>query len=906
VKRFAVVALLLVAVSAPAADVYVAPMGKDGAAGTAAAPVASLVGARDAVRALKANGVKEPIRVLVQPGRYAISEPLVLEPQDSGTPGAPISYEAAPLTPGPSPAKGEGGKDPAARPVICGGRAISGWTAGKDGVWTAQVPDVAAGKWYFEQLFINGRRATRARSPNKFFYYIENVQQEILAPAAKGPRAKQARQTVRLRADDYAASLAKVAPDELRDVNLVVYHNWDNTRRLIDQLDPASHSLVTTGEGLKPWNPWKRNSHYIVENFRAALDAPGEWYLSRTGTLYYMPLPGEDMSKAQVVAPVAEKFVVLRGDPAAGKFVEHVAFRGLSFVHAQWLTPPAGFEANQAAQPIDATIMADGARHVTFEDCEIGHVGTYALWFRKGCSNCALRRSLVHDFGAGGVRIGEAAAPRSDAEQTNHNEVDNCIIRHGGYIFPCAVGVWIGQSDHNRIGHNEIADLFYTGISAGWVWGYGKSLTKCNTIEFNHVHHLGWGLLSDMGGIYTLGPSEGTVVRNNVFHDIYAYSYGGWGMYTDEGSTGILFENNLTYRTKTGGFHQHYGKENVLRNNVMALSKLQQWQATRVEEHLSFTLENNVVYYDEGLLLAGPWDKVRFESRNNCFWQAADKPVEFLGKPLADWQAKGHEQGSIVADPKLTNPAKDDFRVAADSPAVALGFVPFNPGQAGVYGDAAWKKQAQEVRYPALEIAPPPPPAPIHDTFENAPLNQAPGGVEVHVENRGDAILVTDATAAEGRRSVKIVDAPGLKQAFNPHLVYGGLTFDRGTLENRFALRVERESLVQFEWRDYSVGQYQVGPRFSIRQGVLTVGDKKVELPLDTWVGFSIRATLSPDAAPRWQLTVTLPGQPPKVFADLESGSPGFRKLQWVGFTSGATKSTTFYLDDFHLAPAGK
>jgi len=661
-----------------AKNIYVSTKGNDRNPGTKEQPLASLYGARDLIRRLRTTEtLKEEVCVVVADGTYFMNEPLLLTELDSGSEGAMVTFKA----------------EEGANPVFVGGVQIDNWGKVSDHLWKTNVKEVQQYGFYFEQLYVNGKRAVRAKSPNQGFYFLKEVSETIL-DKGKGNVANLAVQKLRIFPND-ASGFALFSKADFDDAVLTLYHKWDNTRKRISAFDKDSSAIFTVGIGMKPWNQLDKQTRYTIENYRAALDTCGEWYLARNGDLFYIPCQGETLESLSVFAPTIDKLVVMEGNPSTGKNVEHIRFENLRFEVSGYRMPLWGNEAAQAAAPIEAVVMADFVRNIEFVNCEISHTGTNAIWFRKACSDCAITHCYFHDLGAGGIKIGETGIPIREQDLTRNIRVDNNIIRSGGYVFPCAVGITIFNASDNTVTHNEIANFRYSGVSVGWVWGYSYSPSKRNHIEFNHIHHLGWGELCDMGGVYCLGEAQGTTVSNNVIHHVFSFDYGGWGLYTDEGSTGVTMENNLVYACKNSGFHQHYGKENTIRNNIFAANIKGQLQATRIEPHLSFTFTNNIIWFNSGDLLTSQWDKINIKSDRNCYWDTRTLDIRFGKQSFAEWQKTGKDVHSVIADPGFVNPEKFDFRLKNQSIAGKIGFVPFNYSQAGVYGSEEWKTLAQ-------------------------------------------------------------------------------------------------------------------------------------------------------------------------------------------------------------------
>lgn len=667
---------------------YVAPDGQDRWSGRLPAPntqrsdgpFATLERARDAIRALKRSaGLSSPVTVSLRGGRYPLTRPIEFGPQDS----APVTY---------APYPGE-------QPVLDSGLRIRDWQVTDvhgHTAWMAEMPELVLGQRTCRSLFVNGERRYRPRWPKEGMFQIENVPgRTVTAQLFEGSDTFQ-----------YAAGDIR-AWRNLTDVEVIVPHYWTSERMPIWSLGEATRTLRSsrrsvfslTDDFTRKW------AHYYVENVFEAL-SPGEWYLDRPeGKLYYLPLPGESPETAEVVAPRTEQFIRLIGRPEQGEYVEFLRFEGLSLAYGDWSQPGGGGEgftgeapatdlasAPQAACNIGGVIELRAARYCAIENCRIEHVGIYGIDMKEACVGNRLVGNEIADMGAGGVKLTGADAGGPSALRSGQNRITDNHIHHGGRVFHAAVGIITCHAFGNTIAHNHIHHLLYSGISCGWNWGYMDSVSKDNRIEKNHIHHLGDGVsLNDMGCIYTLGVQPGTVIRGNLCHDVSAKNYGGWGIYLDEGSSHILVENNISYDTSSQAFHQHYGRENVIRNNIFAFGRQSQIALSRVEDHNAFTLEKNIIVTNGVPLSSGGYagtpPRRRFRGDLNLLWDAGGQPITSRSGAqalnLAQVQELGEERHSIVADPGFADLTGRNFALTADSPARVLGFEPIDLSDAG-------------------------------------------------------------------------------------------------------------------------------------------------------------------------------------------------------------------------------
>ncbi|NQU38584.1 MAG: right-handed parallel beta-helix repeat-containing protein [Lentisphaerae bacterium] len=642
-------------------------MGADG-------PWATPAGARDGLRRLRAQGQAGdgPLTVVVHDGMYALTGTLTFGPEDSGTAEAPVRFVAA----------------DGATAVISGGRRITGWIetehAGQR-CWVAELPDVASGKWMFTRLYVNNSPRSRPRLPKKGFYRFSGLAGHVHTGTRWGQGPD--------RAEFASGDIQRW--HNWQDVKLVSYQLWFDTHHRLTSIDTEKGIAHFEGRSLGSLRDERGEfARYFVENVFEALDAPGEWYLDRVqGKLYYLPLEGETLNTAVIIAPALETLVQLDGTD--DRQVEHLHFENLTFAHQHWELPKGCTGYIQAAFGVPGAVILAGAAHCAFYRCTFTHLNGYGIEVLRGSTENVLAACVICDTGAGGIKIGHEVLHvhepavgediEGDAPVIATTVVD-CTIRDCGHIFPSAIGIWVGNSGWNRLLHNRIFNCKYTGISCGWIWGYGPSRTVANRIEYNHIHHINdHEDLSDNGGIYTLGQQPGTTLIGNRIHDISCYGYGAWGIYPDEGSSEMRVEDNLVYGTRKSAYAIHYGRDNLVQNNIFALSREDHLNLGKWERHRSALFRRNVVLAANGRVRGGNHLQrlAHYTMSQNLYWSLDGTPFTFNGTSLQEQQVLGQHTNAVVADPLFADVEGGDFSLRPDSPAREIGFKPFDWQAAG-------------------------------------------------------------------------------------------------------------------------------------------------------------------------------------------------------------------------------
>lgn len=604
--------------------------------------------------------------------------------------GAGTYYLGIPLRPLPADGRMTYAAAPGAAVTLSGGHELRDWKAdqvnGRE-VWSAPIPpNVMQEAPPVRELWMNGERRPRARHPNTGYLRIEE-------PIGAAPDAKwhDGTDAFRFRAEDSPVW------DKIQiGSEVVTFTRWVDTHLVLAAYNGAERIARFSRKNMFLLQP---GDLYVIENSLAMLDEPGEWWFDPFGArLYYLPRPGEDLASARGVIPVLTTLVEVQRVPR-----DSVHFEGITFSHARWWFPD-DFESTwpstgivgftQAAWGVPGAVVLREASGCTFTNCTFSHLAGYGLEIRDGSRDNRVERCTFTDLGAGAVRIGETTVPHDSKTATGANTIESCTMTEGGLTHHQAVAVWIGQSAANRVRHNHISRFDYTGISIGWTWGYGPSNAGWNVVEFNEVCELGLHPrnaeppLGDMAGIYTLGKQPGTIIRNNYFHDIAGRTIA-WGIYFDEGSSDILACRNVVLRTTHGGFHQHYGRENFVSNNIFAFGRDAQLWRTRREDHNSFAFERNIVIADNDRWFAGDWTE-NITLGKNLYWRLDGKPVPLPGGvDWATWQGS-RDAGSLNTDPGI-DAAKPDWSprgvipaaLAEDSPLKAIGFVPIDLGGVG-------------------------------------------------------------------------------------------------------------------------------------------------------------------------------------------------------------------------------
>lgn len=576
-----------------AGEIWISPKGSDFNDGTRQSPKATLTSALRQAREWRRtedNRIQGGITIYMEGGTYAFHEPVFIRPEDSGTKESPTIIRSV-------------GDE---KVILSGGISINGWK--KQGkVWVADVPAFNGRPLDFRQLWVNGKKAVRARDVEDFekmnrICSVDEKNEILYVPAV----------SIRRLIDNKGNLKAKYA-------EMVLHQMWCvanlRIRSVEVQGDSAAIRFHQPESRIQFEHPWPRpmvttdghNSAFYLTNARELQDVPGEWYHDMDARkVYYYPREGEKMQEAEVIVPAVETLVRVEG--TLDRPVCHIRFEKITFSYTTWMRPSkkghvplqAGMyltdgyridpkmQRNYLNHPLDnqgwlgrpaAAVRVVAARQIDFERCRFEHLGSTGLDYEEAVQGGVVRGCLFRDIAGNGLLVGSFSPaahethlpydPADRREVCTQQHINNCYFTEIGNEDWGCLAIAAGYVGDVNIEHNEISEVPYSGISLGWGWTQTVNCMRNNRVHANLIHHYAKHMY-DVAGIYTLGSQPKSYVTENCVHSIYKPGYvhdpNHWFyLYTDEGSSFITVRDNWTEGEKY--LQNANGPGNVWENN---------------------------------------------------------------------------------------------------------------------------------------------------------------------------------------------------------------------------------------------------------------------------------------------------------------------------------------------------
>ena len=576
-----------------AGEIWISPKGSDFNDGTCQSPKATLTSALRQAREWRRtedNRIQGGITIYMEGGTYAFYEPVFIRPEDSGTKESPTIIRSV-------------GDE---KVILSGGISINGWK--KQGkVWVADVPVFNGRPLDFRQLWVNGKKAVRARDVEDFekmnrICSVDEKNEILYVPAV----------SIRRLIDNKGNLKAKYA-------EMVLHQMWCvanlRIRSVEVQGDSAAIRFHQPESRIQFEHPWPRpmvttnghNSAFYLTNARELQDVPGEWYHDIDARkVYYYPREGEKMQEVEVIVPAVETLVRVEG--TLDRPVCHIRFEKITFSYTTWMRPSekghvplqAGMyltdgyridpkmQRNYLNHPLDnqgwlgrpaAAVRVAAAKQIDFERCRFEHLGSTGLDYEEAVQGGVVRGCLFRDIAGNGLLVGSFSPaahethlpydPADRREVCTQQHINNCYFTEIGNEDWGCLAIAAGYVGDVNIEHNEISEVPYSGISLGWGWTQTVNCMRNNRVHANLIHHYAKHMY-DVAGIYTLGSQPKSYVTENCVHSIYKPGYvhdpNHWFyLYTDEGSSFITVRDNWTEGEKY--LQNANGPGNVWENN---------------------------------------------------------------------------------------------------------------------------------------------------------------------------------------------------------------------------------------------------------------------------------------------------------------------------------------------------